>query len=122
MLDIKPGLRYMHINTRRRSVRSEARVQSELAATAGIGASRSAISNTPRSDCRKRVDHAGPDHQRERYAPGPADRKARALFPFNHARFTGPRSKGRYVIHELIPPSWETPSRQLDNSGNTRRR
>ena len=112
MLDIKPGLRYMHINTAQAiSTEAKARVQSELAATAGVA--RYAVSDLEYTTLgfkpEKRLIMLGPLINEKDMLPVLLDRKARALFPFNQRAVYRTRGgKGRYVIHELLPPLGDT--------------
>jgi hypothetical protein len=113
MLDLKPGMRYMHINTAQAiSDEARARVQAELAATAGVA--RYAVSDlefltlgfTPE----KRLVFLGPLIDERDLLPVMLDEKARSRFPYNqHAVYRTRGGKGRYIIHELTPPFGDTP-------------
>ena len=115
MLEIKPGVRYMHVNTAQGiSTEAHARVQGELAATAGVA--RFAVSDlefptlgmTP--EVRLRI--LGPPTSDRDLLPVGLDDNARRLFPFNQrAVFRSRDGLGRYVVHELTPPLGDTPPR-----------
>jgi hypothetical protein len=108
MLDIRPGIRYMHINTAQNiSDEARARVQAELSATAGRA--RYAVSDlefpTLGLPPEKRLALLGPLIEDESLLPIALDEKARAKFPFNQRAVYRTRGGlGRYIIHELAPP------------------
>jgi hypothetical protein len=108
MLDIKPGLRYMHINTAQNiSDEARARVQAELAATAGVA--RYAVSDLEYPALGlspgQRAILLGTFVNDQTLLPVALDEQARARFPFNQRVVYRTRGgRGRYLIHELTPP------------------
>ena len=115
MLDIKPGIRFMHINTAQNiSDEAYARVQAELAAKGGIA--RYAVSDleypTLGFSPEKRLALLGPLIEEKSLLPVALDEKARTKFPFNQRAVYRTRGgTGRYLIHELSPPLGDTPLR-----------
>lgn len=113
MLGIRPGVRYMHINTMQSiSAESRARVQSELAATAGVA--RYAVSDlefpTLGQSPEMRLQFLGPPASERDLLPAALPPVFRAEFPFNQKAVYRTRGGlGRYVIHELTPPLGDTP-------------
>jgi hypothetical protein len=107
MLGIKPGIRFMHINTAQNiSDEAHARVQAELAAKAGVA--RYAVSDlefpTLGMPPEKRLALLGPLID-SGMLPLVLDEQARAKFPFNQRAVYRTRGGlGRYIIHELTPP------------------
>jgi hypothetical protein len=108
MLDIKPGVRYMHVNTAQAiGPEAHARVQAELAATAGVA--RYAVSDLEFTTLglppQQRLALLGPLTNDQTLLPVALDEKARAKFPFNQRAVYRTRGGlGRYIIHELTPP------------------
>src|SRR5262249_45437799 len=107
ILGIKPGLRYMHINTVEGiSPEARARVQADLAATAGRA--RFIVSDleylTPGPpEWRQMI--LGPPRSATNLMPAALEPKWSTVFPFNqHAIFRSRGGLGRYVVHELTPP------------------
>jgi hypothetical protein len=116
MLGIKPGVRYMHINTAQ-GIGPEAydRVQSELLSRAGIA--RFAVSDlefptigeTPEQRLLILGPPVDPPHD---LLPAALDSTFRAKFPFNQkAVFRSRGGLGRYIVHELTPPLRDTPGK-----------
>jgi hypothetical protein len=108
MLDIKPGIRFMHVNTAQNiSDAAHARVQAELAAKGR--SARYAISDLEYPTLgyapEKRLALLGPLIEPETLLPVALDEKARMTFPFNQRAVYRTRGGlGRYLIHELAPP------------------
>jgi hypothetical protein len=115
MLDIRPGIRFMHINTAQNiSDEAYARVQAELAAKGQTA--RYAVSDleypTLGFSPEKRLALLGPLIEEESLLPVALDEKARTKFPFNQRAVYRTRGgTGRYIIHELTPPLGDTPLR-----------
>jgi len=105
MLDIKPGVRYMHVNTAQSiSVESRLLVQGELAAT--VGKARFAVSDLEYPALglspAKRAAILGPPRRPDDLLPVGLDQGARGQFPFNQRTvFRSRGGLGRYIVHEL---------------------
>ena len=116
MMGIKPGVRYMHINTAQSiSMESYARVQAELAATAGTA--RFAVSDLEYptlgvcEELRQKI--LGPPAGPHDLIPAGLQPAFRRQFPFNQKTvFRSRGGLGRYIIHELTPPlqDWPRPN------------
>lgn len=115
MLDLKPGIRFMHINTAQNiSDEAYARVQAELATKGHIA--RFAVSDleypTLGFEPDQRLALLGPLIEKDTLLPVALDEKARLKFPFNQpAVFRTRGGTGRYLIHALTPPLGDTPLR-----------
>jgi hypothetical protein len=115
MLEIKPGIRYMHVGTAQLiSPQSHARVRNDLAAAAGVA--RFAVSDLaypamgqPAND---RAPYLGPPHSRSDLLPTGLPEVIWAQFPFHQRTvFRSRGGLGRYVVHELTPPLRDIPCR-----------
>jgi hypothetical protein len=113
MLDVKPGVRYMHVNTAQNiGPEARARVQAELAAAAGVA--RYAVSDLEYATLgyteEKRLALLGPLTNDETLLPVALDERARSRFPYNQraAVYRTRGGTGRYIIHELTPPLGDT--------------
>lgn len=113
MLNIEPGLRYMHVNTAQGiSDAAHARVQVELAATAGVA--RYAVSDLEYPAIffspEKRRLLLGPLTNDQTLLPVALDEESRTKFPFNQRAIYRTRGgRGRYIVHELTPPLGDSP-------------